>query len=265
MAQGRGKKQRLDRKQIAITHNRHILLAAFKHSIPVLLGYVTIGIAFGFLLSDSGYPWWLAPLMSLWMFAGAAQFIAVGFFAAGTSLWEACLVQLVVNARHAAYGLSMLSHYKDTGSLKPYLVFSLTDETFALLSSLPEGGGPFGGEGEGEQRRLFMFYVALLNQSYWVAGSVLGALAGALITFDMYGIAFALTALFIVLMIEQIKRVKKPGVFIVSGAAALLGVFLLPGTVSLLAALALALVLAPIVERAWKGKSPEGGSVDQLK
>ena len=244
---------------------RAVLFAAFKYSIPVLLGYIAIGVAFGLVLSGAGYPWWLALVMSLWMYAGAGQFIAAGLFAAGTSLWEAALVQLVVNARHIAYGLSMLKRFGDTGRFKPYLIFSLTDETFALLSSLPEGGGPFGGEGEGEQRRLFMFYVALLNQSYWVAGSVLGALAGALITFDMYGIAFALTALFIVLMIEQIKRVKKPGVFIVSGAAALLGVFLLPGTVSLLAALALALVLAPIVERAWKGKSPEGGSVDQLK
>ena len=92
-----------------------------------------------------------------------------------------------------------------------------------------------------------MFYVALFDQCYWVIGSVVGAVAGSLIPFDMGGIGFALTALFIVLTIEQMKRVKKPGVFIVSGAAALLGVFLLPGSVSLLAALALALVLAPFV------------------
>ena len=244
---------------------RTVLFAAFRYSIPVLLGYIAIGVAFGLMLSGAGYPWHLALVMSLWMYAGAGQFIAAGLFAAGTSLWEAAMVQLVVNARHIAYGLSMLKRFGDTGRFKPYLIFSLTDETFALLSSLPDKGGPFGGEGEGEQRRLFMFYVALLNHGYWTAGSVVGALAGTLITFDMYGIAFALTALFIVLMIEQIKRVKKPGVFIVSGAAALLGVFLLPGTVSLLAALALALVLAPIVEAAWKGNVPEGGSVDQLK
>jgi len=241
---------------------RTVLFAAFRYSIPVLLGYIAIGVAFGLVLSGAGYPWHLALVMSLWMYAGAGQFIAAGLFAAGTSLWEAALVQLVVNARHIAYGLSMLKRFGEAGRFKPYLIFSLTDETFALLSSLPDKGGPFGGEGE--QHRLFMFYVALLNQGYWVAGSVIGALAGTLITFDMYGIAFALTALFIVLMIEQIKRVKKPGVFIVSGAAALLGVFLLPGTVSLLAALALALVLAPLVEAVWKSAGG-GGSVDQLK
>jgi len=224
---------------------RSVLLAAFRYSIPVLLGYTTIGVAFGLVLSGAGYPWWLALVMSLWMYAGAGQFIAAGLFVAGTTLWEACLIQLVVNARHIAYGLSMLKRFGNTGLFKPYLIFSLTDETFALLSSLPEEAGPCGGEGE--QRQRFMFYVAILDQSYWVIGSVVGAVAGSLIPFDMGGIGFALTALFIVLTIEQMKRVKKPGVFIVSGAAALLGVFLLPGSVSLLAALALALVLAPFV------------------
>ena len=226
---------------------RAILLAAVRYSVPVLLGYTAIGVAFGLLLSGAGYPWWLALFMSLWMYAGAGQFIAVGLFAAGTNLLEACLVQLVVNARHIAYGLSMLKRFKDFGALKPYLIFSLTDETFALLSSLPENSGPYAGEGE--KRRLFMFYVASLDQCYWVTGSVAGAVAGTLIPFDMKGIGFALTALFIVLMIEQILRVKKPGLFILSGVSALLGVFFLPARVSLLASLALALLLAPLAER----------------
>ena len=219
--------------------NRKILFAAFKYSIPVLLGYVTIGIAFGLLLSDAGYLWWLALVMSLWMFAGAAQFISLGLFAAGTSIWEACLIQLVVNARHMAYGLSMLTHYKDTGAFKPYLVFSLTDETFALLSSPPEMPSPAGAE----EKRCFMFYVSVLDQLYWVSGSVIGALAGALIPFDMTGIGFALTALFVVLLMEQIMKAKKFGLFFLSGAAAIAAVFLIPGSVSLLAALAFSLFL----------------------
>ena len=218
-----------------------LLLAAFRYSIPVLLGYVTIGIAFGLLLSEAGYPWWLAPVMSLWMFAGAAQFIAVGLFTAGTSIWEACLIQLVVNARHMAYGLSMLTHYKNTGRFKPYLVFSLTDETFALLSSPPEMPE--------EKKRLFMLYVSILDQSYWVIGSASGALFGTLIPFELTGIGFALTALFVVLLMEQILKAKSYGLFILSGAAALAGVFLIPGSVSLLAALALALFLSPLITR----------------
>ena len=223
------------------------------------MGYMAIGVAFGLMLSAAGYPWWLALVMSLWMYAGAAQFISVGLFTMGATLWEAVIIQLVLNARHIAYGFSMLKRFGAAGRFKPYLIFSHTDETFALLSSLPDKGSPCAGEGE--QRGLFMFYVALLNQSYWVSGSVIGALAGSLIAFDMYGIGFALTALFIVLTIEQIKRVRKPAVFIVSGAAALLGVFFLPGTVSLLAALALSLGFAPIIESVLNNRRQKGESL----
>jgi 4-azaleucine resistance transporter AzlC len=223
--------------------SKAVFLDAFKYSIPVLLGYGTIGIAFGFVVTGTGYPWWLAPLMSLWMCAGAGQLIAIGLFAAGTNIWEACLIQLVVNIRHAAYGFSMLNRFKNFDPFKPYLIFSLTDETFALFSSMPDMAE--------EKRRLFMMYVAVLDQSYWVGASLLGALAGALIPFDMKGVSFALTALFVVLMIEQIKRIKRPGVFVVSAAFAMLGVFFLPPAISLLAALALALVLSPIFERNW--------------
>ena len=112
---------------------KKLFLSAFKYSFPVLLGYSTIGIAFGLVLSGAGYPWPLALVMGLWMYAGAGQFIAVGLFAAGSSLWEVCLVQLVVNARHMAYGLSMLKRFSAAGRFRPYLIFSLTDETFALL------------------------------------------------------------------------------------------------------------------------------------
>ncbi|MDR2618722.1 MAG: AzlC family ABC transporter permease [Treponema sp.] len=230
--------------------NPGVFRSALKYSIPVLLGYTAIGVAFGLLLSDAGYPWWIALVMSLWMYAGAGQFIASGLFAAGTTLWEACLVQFIVNARHMAYGLTMNSRYRHAGPLKPYLIFSLTDETFALLSSVPEELAP--GETRAE-RDLFMFYVSALDQFYWTAGSVAGAAAGALIPFNMEGISFALTALFVVLMIEQILRVKKPGIFIVSAVAALLGVFLLPERVSLLSSMALSLVLAVLMERKRAG------------
>jgi len=223
---------------------RSVLLAAFKYSVPVLLGYATIGVAFGLLLSGTGYPWWLALVMSLWMYAGAGQFIAVGLFAAGTTLLEACVIQLVVNARHIAYGLSMLNRLSTAGPFKPYLIFSLTDETFALLSSMPEHSAM-----EDKQRRLFMFYVAVLDQCYWVSGSLIGAVAGHLLPYDMKGIGFALTALFVVLMIEQIKNVKKPGIFILSAVSALVGVFLFPGSISLLADLAFALVFSPFIKK----------------
>ena len=228
-----------------------IFISAFRYSIPVLLGYTTLGTAFGLMLSGMGYPWQLSAAMSLWMYAGAGQFIAAGLFAtglsaAGTGLLQICLIQLVVNARHIAYGFSMQKRFGNCGLFKPYLIFSLTDETFALLSSLPESHEPGGSEGN---RPLFMFYVSLLDQCYWVAGSLIGALAVSFIPFELKGIEFALTALFVVLMVEQILKVKKPNVFVLSGAASLLCVFFLPDRISILAALVLAILISGLTGR----------------
>jgi 4-azaleucine resistance transporter AzlC len=234
-----------------------VFTAALKYSVPVLLGYLAIGIAFGLLLVDAGYPWWLSPVMSIVMYAGAGQYIAVGLFASGTTLWEALLVQLVVNARHMAYGISMLKRFQTAGPYKYYLIFALTDETFALLSSLPEGEGADSGLSP-ENRGLFMFYLALLDQCYWVTGSVIGAIAGSLIPFNTEGIGFALTALFVVLMIEQMLRVRRPGVFIISALAAVLAVIFLPARLSLLSAMALSLALTPLAEKLFRPRPSEG-------
>jgi 4-azaleucine resistance transporter AzlC len=224
--------------------NSTLFLNAFKYSIPVLLGYLAIGVAFGLLLVDAGYPWWIALLMSVVMYAGAGQYVAVGLFASGALLAEAAIVQLVLNARHIAYGITMLKKLGATGRFKPYLIFALTDETFALLSSI-DGDKPEYGKTD-KERSLFMFYVAALDQCYWVAGSLLGAFAGMFLPFSVDGIGFALTALFIVLMIEQIERVKKPLPFVISAAAAVLAVIVLPSRVSLLSALAAALAAVQI-------------------
>jgi 4-azaleucine resistance transporter AzlC len=202
------------------------------------------------------------------MYAGAGQYIAVGLFAAGASLWEAALVQLVVNARHIAYGLSMLKRFRKAGPFRFYLVYALTDETFALLSSMPPPER--GAEDEGGRSR-FMFYAALLNQLYWVSGSVAGALAGSLIPFDASGVGFALTALFVVLMVDQVfpavrnvrdgptrKGTRTPShVFIVSALAAVLAFFILPDRAALLAAMAVSLLVSGIIEKSKKKERGE--------
>jgi 4-azaleucine resistance transporter AzlC len=234
------------------TSERFRLFAcALRYSFPVLLGYLTIGTAFGLLLVDAGYPWWLALTMSVFMYAGAGQYIAVGLFSAGAGLWEAALVQFVVNARHIAYGLSLFNRINRGGMYRFYLIFGLTDETFALLSSLPaKGEGAPAGYGlpspDSAGYGRFMFYVTLLDQCYWIAGTLIGAAVGSLIPFNIEGIGFALTALFIVLMIEQMRRTGRPGIFVLSALAALAGVLLLPSRFALLAALTLSLALAPL-------------------
>ncbi|MDR2210673.1 MAG: AzlC family ABC transporter permease [Spirochaetaceae bacterium] len=241
----------------------HTLAAAFRYSIPVLLGYVTLGTAFGLVAADGGYPWYLALTASLVMYAGAGQFIAVGLFAAGTPLAQAVLLEFVVNARHMAYGISMLRRYRNAGIFKPYLIFALTDETFALLSSLPppeNGGAVMTVDGIKQDRIRFMFLVSLLNHIYWNAGTLMGALAGTVIPWKLEGIGFALTALFIVLMIEQIIRVKKPGPFIVSAVIALGAVFLLPGNLSSRFSLLAAILISLGVVQLLGGRNAPGGT-----
>jgi 4-azaleucine resistance transporter AzlC len=181
------------------------LLKAFKTSIPVLTGYLAIGIAFGLLVADSGYPFWLSPLMGVITFTGAGQFMAVGLFAGGVGLLELLLVELALAVRHIAYGFSLYTRFTDTGPFKPYLIYALSDETFALLTAAQLDGM------DAKTRSRYLFYIAALDQSYWIGGSFIGAVAGALIPVSMEGISFSLTALFIVLAIEQIlPLLKKP-------------------------------------------------------
>ena len=168
---------------------------AFLASLPVMAGYVVLGTGFGILLSSKGYgPLW-SLAMSLFIYAGSMQYLAVDLLAGGASLITAALTTLMVNARHLFYGISMIGKYRDTGKYKPYLIFALTDETYSLnCGTLPEGvtDGP-----------VYYFLVSLFNHSYWVAGSLLGALLGYVIPFNTQGIDFALTALFVTVFVEQ--------------------------------------------------------------
>lgn len=179
-------------------HAADCVRAAFPVTVPVLFGYLAIGIPFGLMLVKAGYPWWLAPVMSCLMYAGAGQYIAVGLFAAGVPLPAMLVTILAVNIRHIVYGLSLIERFKEAGKWKPYLVFALTDETYALLTGVqvPPNVSTSG----------FYGAVAVLDQSYWVIGSVIGAVAGSLIPVPLTGVDFALTALFAVLLIDQLRR-----------------------------------------------------------
>ena len=190
---------------------RSAFSAAFKASVPVLLGYVTIGVAFGLLLVKSGQPWWIASIMSLVVYAGAAQFMAVGLLAAGTGIAEIAVLTLVINARHMVYGLSLLDRFAPCKRFKAYLVFALTDETYGILTTVKPP--------EGIDREAFYASVSALDQSYWVIGSTVGALVGGIIPFDTKGIEFALTALFIVLLVEQARAVRKAAPYLVATVA----------------------------------------------
>jgi len=186
----------------------HTFLHAFKTSIPVLFGYLSIGFAFGFLLVKAGFHWLWAPVMCLLIFAGAAQFMAVGMLVQQKSLLEMGLAVLMINARHMVYGFSLLDRFSSFRRFKAYLIFGLTDETYGLLTTIdpPEGCDP----------ERFDFYVTLLNHSYWTIGSTLGAVLGSIILWEAPGIEFSMTALFTVLLVEQARSLRRPGPFVLA-------------------------------------------------
>lgn len=168
---------------------------AFKRTIPILLGYVTLGIAFGILLQQAGFGWLWALFISTVVYAGSMQFVMVTFLGGGISLLSVILMTLSVNSRHMFYGISFIEQFKTMGKARPYMIFSLTDETYSLFcgtripSSLNE--------------KKVMVLMSSMNQCYWIIGSVLGNLIGNIIPFDTTGIDFAMTALFVVIFTEQ--------------------------------------------------------------
>lgn len=168
---------------------------AFARSLPVLAGYLVLGLGFGVLLDSKGYGLGWAVVMSTLIYAGSMQYLAVDLLAGGASLVAAALMTLTVNARHLFYGVSMVERYRDVGPAKPYLVFALTDETYSLVCS---GDPP-----AGVDRKGYFLLVSLLDHLYWIAGSALGALLGGALPFDSTGIDFSMTALFLVVMTEQ--------------------------------------------------------------
>lgn len=163
---------------------------AFVRSLPIMAGCIVLGLGFGVLLQSKGYGAGWALVMSGLIYAGSMQYVAIDLLAGGASLISAAIMTLMVNARHLFYGISMLERYKNTGAAKPYLIFALTDETYSVVCS---GGVP-----EGVDRKKYYFWVSLLNQLYWIAGGVAGALLGSVLPFDTTGIDFSMTALFLV-------------------------------------------------------------------
>lgn len=195
------------------------LVAAFPHTVPVLTGYLVLGMAYGVLMQAKGYGAIWTFLMSAVAFCGSMQFVAITLLTGAFDPVGAFLMSLMVNARHLFYGVSMLGKYRGMGWAKVPLVYTLSDETFSIVSSVEPP--------EGMRARDFYLAVSVLDYIYWVGGSVLGALAGKFIRFDTTGLDFALTGLFVVLFIEQVKNPenRRSGVIGMACTVAALAVF----------------------------------------
>lgn len=214
------------------------LKAAFPRTIPVMTGYVFLGMAFGILLNAKGYGIFWALLMSLFIYAGSMQYVAISLLTAAFNPAAAFIMTLMVNARHLFYGLSMLDKFKNTGKLKPYLIFGLTDETFSILCGTEPP--------EDISRPWYIFWVTLLDQFYWVFGSAVGSLLGSVVSFNTKGLDFVLTALFVVIFTGQWQETQNHGPAVIGVIVTLLcrivfgsSAFLIPAMIGIFIVLSL--------------------------
>ena len=199
-----------------------VFRSAFRDTIPVLTGYVVLGMGFGIVMHANGYGFLWAVAMSLFIYAGSMQFAAIGLLTGGASMLTVALTTLAVNARHLFYGISMIPRWRGIGKWKPYLIYALTDETYSLVSA-------------GEHDKGYYVTVTLLDHAYWVLGTLLGSLLSTALPVNTAGIEFALTALFITVFTDQWLKAKDHlpailGLVVTAAARLLLGPekFLIP-------------------------------------
>lgn len=229
--------------------------AAFPPTIPILAGFIFLGITCGIYAGSLGLPWWVPPLMSICIFAGSAEFVVASMLVAPFNPIQTFITVFVINARHLFYGISMLDRFRGLGRKRAYLIFGMCDETFSInyAAKVPEG----------IDRGWFMFFVSLFNQLYWICGCTLGAVCGTLLAVHIEGVSFAMTALFVVIFLDQwLKDGVHAGAW--TGILASLGTlivfghdgFIIPAMILIL--IVLTLTRTP-VERALTAHDERGG------
>ena len=222
--------------------------AAFPQTIPILAGFLFLGMAYGIYMNVQGFSFVYPMLMALVIFGGSLEFLAVEMLLSPFAPIQVLLVSLMIQARHLFYGLAMLERYKGYGLRSFYMIFAMSDETFSITCSAEPP--------QGIDRGWFMFFVTLLNQTYWVAGATLGALLGSVLHFDTTGIEFVMTALFTVMFVNQWEEAKdhRPALTGLGCAALCLAVFGSDGF--MLPAMALIIVCFLVSSKSQKKEEP---------
>ena len=217
---------------------RRALKAAFPYTVPIFASFWFLGLAYGIYMNTSGFSFWYPALMSLTIFGGSLEFVAVSMLLSPFAPVTALLLTLMIQARHLFYGIAMLDRYRGLGWKKYYLIFGLCDETFSIncTASIPEG----------VDRGWFYFFVTFLNHMYWFTGAAAGGIVGSLLSFDTKGLGFVMTAMFVVIFLEQWFKERTHWTALIGTLAALgcrllfgAGDFLIPTMVCILAALTL--------------------------
>lgn len=168
-------------------------------SLPIMCSYFFLGAAYGIMMEETGFPWYIALLLSMTVYTGAFQFVLITFLSTGASLLTIAITALLMNSRQSFYSLTFLNDFKRMGKRKLYMIHSLTDETYAVNCTL---------ELPQKEKEDTMFVVAVLSHCYWMAATVAGAVLGQLIPFEMEGIDFCMTALFVIIFMDQWKKVS---------------------------------------------------------
>lgn len=174
-------------------------IKAFKDSLPVMVGYIIMGMGFGVLLQKGGYSFWWATVMGITILSGSMQYVTVDLLTGGASLITSAIMTLMINARYFFYGLSMLDKYRKVKRGRWYLIFALTDETYSLASTI-DTSKP---ENKRVSKHMYYFVLSALNHIYWITGCTLGAVLGEAFAFDSKGMEFAMTALFVTIFVDQ--------------------------------------------------------------
>lgn len=213
--------------------NIEALKAAFPHTLPILAGFLFLGISYGIIMNINGFSFLYPFFMAIVIFGGSLEFVAASMLLGKFAPLETLMITLMIQLRHIFYGVSMLEKYQGCGKFKPYLIYGMCDETFSVnyTADIPEG----------VEKGRFMFFVTLLNQIYWVSGALIGGIAGSYISFNTKGLDFVMTAMFVVIFIEQWQKedCKIPGIIGVAATAVCLIIFgstsfMLPSLASIL-------------------------------
>ena len=215
--------------------------AAFPHTIPIFAGFWFLGITYGVYMKVSGFSFWYPMLMSLTIFGGSLEFVAVSLLLGAFAPLQPLVVTLMLQARHLFYGIAMLDKFKGTGWKKVYLIFGMCDESFSINCSVEAP--------EGVDRGWFMFFVTLFNQLYWVTGATLGGVLGSLITFNTEGLDFAMTAMFVVIFLDQWRKEQHHAASLIGLGASLICLLLFGAEGFLLPAMACILALLTLLRR----------------
>ena len=201
---------------------------AFIKSLPILCSYMFLSFAYGMMMEEAGFHWYYSLFASLTVYTGAFQFVLITFLSSGASIVTIALTALLMNSRQIFYSLSYVDRFKNAGKKKIYLIQSMTDETYAVNSTISE---------QGEKGNRIIFFLALFSQFYWAVGSIVGGVLGQLIPFELKGIDFCMTALFIIIFIDQWEKTKNHFPAIVSIIVALICLFVFGKTVFMLPSL----------------------------